>query len=305
MKRLLQNFNLKIWALGIAVVLWFHVKTEKRYEESFQIPIAIPEQENELVQINPVPGSYTFLLRGTGKVLLRMRWFSKMKAIVKLPPVKKGKRILELSAENVTLDPSRDVEIVLIDPPEILLEFDQLERKRVRVSPQIEGKPRKGFMWTGEVALSPSTVDLWGGKSKLDATDSLLTEMIDLSNREKSFIIHTPVLLPPAAGFRIDPDSVRASLTIEEIVERSFTDIPIRILNKPTHWKTSLNPEKGDLVLSGPKNKIKSIQNGDLFITLNLKGKKRGKFELPPSFDPPSGITVVSTSPEVFTVTLE
>jgi YbbR domain-containing protein len=304
MKRFLLNLDLKLWALVIAVVLWFHVTTEKTYEEYFQVPLFIPPPEG-LIQVNPLPKTIAFTLKGTGKDILKVKWFSTLKASVKLPKVKKGKMNLPLSKNNVNLLPERDVEIVFIDPPEVLLEFDQPTDKKVRVSPQIVGTPEQGYLWVGDVGLSSTTVTLWGGKKKVKSTDSLLTEKIDLTNRNKNVHTTVPVLLPPGEGFRVAPESVSVSITIEEIVERSFSDIPIQLLNKPRRWKATYNPEKGEVVMAGPKSAIENTQDEDLIITLNLKGKRKGEFDIPTNFAPPSGLTVISTNPEYFKVTLK
>jgi YbbR domain-containing protein len=304
MKKFLLNLDLKIWAIVIATFLWFHVTTEKTYEEFFQVPVFIPPPEG-LVQVNSLPNTITLTLKGTGKELLRLKWFSSLKASVKLPKVKKGKMNLPLSRNNINLLPEREVEIVFIDPPEALLEFDQPTDKKVKVSPQIVGVPEKGFLWVGEAELSSTAVTLWGGKKRVRATDSLLTDTLYLTNRDKSFQKNVAIFLPPGEGFRIAPESVTVSISIEEVIERSFSDIPIQLLNKPRRWKAAFNPEKGEIIMAGPKSAIENIQDENLVITLNLKGKRKGEFDIPTNFEPPSGLTVISTNPEYFKVTLK
>ena len=304
MKRIIQNLDLKVWALVIAIVLWFHVTTEKTYEESFEIPLIIPPPEG-LVQVNPLPNPITFTLKGKGKDLLKLKWFSSLKASVKLPKVKRGKVNLPLTKNNIRLSPHGVVEIVAIDPPAVLLDYDRPEAKKIKISPHIVGTPREGFLWTGEVDFSSPTVTFWGGRRKVRSIDSLLTETVDLTNRDESFEKKVAILLPPGEGFRIAPDSVTLTIILEEVVERAFTEITVRLLNKPRRWNVVFDPEKGEIILAGPKSIIEEIRDEDLIITLNLKGKKKGEFEISPSFHPPSGISVVSTDPELFKVTLE
>ena len=241
MKRILQNLDLKIWAFVIAVVLWFHVTTEMTYDEAFKVPIVIPPPEG-LVQVNSLPNIITFTLRGTGKDLLKLKWFTSLKASVKLPTVKRGKMSLPLSRNNVSLITNREVDIIFIDPSEILLEFDKSADKKVNVYPHIEGTPRKGFVWTGEYELSNPSVTLWGGKAKVNATDSLLTETLDVTHQDRNYEKKVAILLPPGEGFRIAPDSVTVTIIIEEVIERSFSNVPIQLLNKPRRRNAAFDP---------------------------------------------------------------
>jgi len=66
-----DNLWVKLAAVVLAVLLWFHVATEKVYQHQYALPLTQVDIDENLVLTEPYPDSITVLVSASGKVLLR------------------------------------------------------------------------------------------------------------------------------------------------------------------------------------------------------------------------------------------
>jgi hypothetical protein len=70
----LKNLSLKLTALGLAVLLWFHVATDKVYEYPVALALTPAPLPAQFALATPMPDHVRLLVSGTGKELLRFLW---------------------------------------------------------------------------------------------------------------------------------------------------------------------------------------------------------------------------------------
>ena len=71
-KFILRNFGFKIVAVVMALLLWFHVATEKVYEYTKSFPVEMSNVPEGLVLAREVPKEIQVKIQGKGKELLKL-----------------------------------------------------------------------------------------------------------------------------------------------------------------------------------------------------------------------------------------
>ena len=69
-KFILKNFGFKIVAVVMALLLWFHVATEKVYEYTKSFPVEISNTPEELVLAREIPKEIQAKIQGKGNTWL-------------------------------------------------------------------------------------------------------------------------------------------------------------------------------------------------------------------------------------------
>lgn len=91
------------------------------------------------------------------------------------------------------------------------------EIKKIAVKPQFKGKLPEGFK-LGDVTADPAEVNLLGDKTSLDSITELLTQEIDLADKQESF--NQLVNLTVPAGTTASPTQVNVKVTIDKINDK-------------------------------------------------------------------------------------
>jgi len=174
-KWITANIGLKILSIFIAAVVWFHVVTEKNYEQIFTIPLTFKNLKDDLIFVEAPPESVKVSIRGTGKELLVFRLGRKPAAICDLTGFGKGWKRIELSETNVIFPPGSRAELKgIIEPKSIVLHIDEKIKKALRVVPNIKGNI--------EYDVDPHTVAVTGSRKVLQRIRIIKTEEIDTEN---------------------------------------------------------------------------------------------------------------------------
>ena len=76
---LFQNFWFKLVAVVMALLLWFHVATDKMYDHTDSFPLEILNVPDPLILAEELPHQVSVTIRGKGKDLLKLLLFSERK----------------------------------------------------------------------------------------------------------------------------------------------------------------------------------------------------------------------------------
>jgi len=169
------NIGLKILSIFIAGVVWFHVITEKNYEQVFCIPLTYKNLNESLIFEETPPESLKVSVRGTGKELLVFRLGTGPTAVCDLTGIEKGWKRMEFNETNVILPPGSKAEVRgIIEPQSVVLHMDEKIAKVLTVIPDIKGNV--------EYDVNPSSISVSGGRKALQRIRTIKTEEIDTEN---------------------------------------------------------------------------------------------------------------------------
>jgi YbbR domain-containing protein len=197
------NLGIKLLSLFTAVLLWFHVVTERMYEKAVTIPIQCVNLGKGLVVTKPPPESVEVRIRGRGKELLR---FGKSgKVVLNLDEMGLGWQRIDLEKENVNLPPGSKISVVSGPTPRgFVILVQETVQKTVRVQPSLDS--------TYDFEVIPNTIEISGIKSVVNPVSRVLTEG----------------LAPP----NILPKTLRVKLIIPEGIQ-AFIDSVTVIVKSP------------------------------------------------------------------------
>lgn len=181
--RWIKNYaDLKIWSLILAVLVWFHVATERIYDITYSAKLGFINPPKSWTIVGKPPDVVSLRLRGRGKQLIFHRMFGEPEAAVELPRTKSRRVRMNLKADDIILSRRGGLKIVsVVSPTEFHIEMDIVSKKEIHIDPVVEGDIRKGFLRVGKTKVIPEIVQLTGGRSKIAKIKKLKTEPIDIT----------------------------------------------------------------------------------------------------------------------------
>ena len=182
MMKLLENFWLKIIALIMGLLIWFHVATEKTYNYEVDLPVAQVDLKDSLTLASNPPDTVQAKVSATGKQLLRKQWreegvrINASRYLVGRHRVtlNTSNTFLISASSNVTLDD-------IVFPSQIELNIDRQGEVVLPVIPDVVTIPDDGFAVNAPVRVTPPEVTLHGPNSLLDQYTTVLTSSEELT----------------------------------------------------------------------------------------------------------------------------
>jgi hypothetical protein len=302
-KRINIDFPVAALASLIALLLWFHVITEKEYTEEVDVPLTVDDQPQGLVLLSAPPPTVRLKIRGTGKELLKYNLGrARRSASVVAANAARGEMVYSLSEEDLELP--YGLSLVEIFDGELRLDFDSRAKKSVRVRPRATGSPEEGYTVL-EKMVEPERISLSGPETLMRHVEEVETMPLDVGGRSESFQVMAELVPPDGRGWELSPDSVVVEFVIQQIVAVTFDSVPVGIMNQPRRWGVSVAPEFIKLTLSGAESTMKELDVVQIAVEIDVAGFRKGQHFLPARIKLPDGVNLISASPKKFNVTIE
>ncbi len=302
-KRINIDFPVAALAFLIALLLWFHVITEKEYVEEVDVPLTIEDQPHGLVLLSTPPPTVRLKIRGTGKELLKYNLGRERRfANVTATNATRGEMVYALTEEDLELP--YGLRLVEIFDGELRLEFDSRAKKSVRVRPRSAGSPEEGYTVL-EKRTEPERISLSGPETLMRQIEEVETTPLNIEGRSQSFQRMAQLVPPDGRGWELVPDSVTVEFVIEGIVAVTFDSVRVGVMNQPRRWGVSVDPEVIKLTLSGAESTMKELDVVQIAVEIDVAGFGKGQHSLPARIKLPDGINLISASPKKFNVTIE
>ncbi|MFC1530172.1 YbbR-like domain-containing protein [Gemmatimonadota bacterium] len=302
---LTKNTGLKIGSLTVALLLWFHIATEKdTYERIFEIPLQVEGIAEGYVIADEIPETCAVRFRGNGKRLLTLPWRD-LSLVVDASEVRSSD-VLPLGVENVTYPDALDLEVVAVLSPQVLrLNLDRLEQVRLPVVTPIEVELASGYTLVGEVAAVPDSVTLIGPARALAALTYVLTDTLRPPRRARESIdVEVPVLVPDIYNLTMFPTTVRVVHDVQVLGERLFEDVQITFIGTSRPERYLAEPRSAAVTVQGGIGLIEALVMDDIRLVLDMRMiQPDGLTLVEPRVELPTGITLKIMEPALFRVT--
>jgi YbbR domain-containing protein len=285
-----SNIALKIGSVAIALLLWFHVVTERWVVETVTAPIKYQGLAEDLVVVNEVQTEVRFQVRTKVKQLILLDYLGNPFARIDLSTVTQGSNVIDLSGEFIVLPSWRPLEVMgIVGPKSIAIETDSRAEKTVAVKPQFSGTPLEGnFIKT--IRLVPDTVVLIGGQTQIRKVKEVYTDTIDVAGRHEKCSIETGIMLPEP-GFTSTTEMVTVQLTFERYRLKTLSGVPITL--KGNRHLVVL-PGSLEVTVMGPESLLEEVASKDIKVFVDAKAPGTA---VVPFFNLPDGIAFKSCDP--------
>jgi diadenylate cyclase len=171
-----DHLALKAISVALAVLLWLLVSGEQIVERALRIPLQFTNLPAALELVGEAPSVVDVRVRGSSGALARMS-AGELVAILDLRAARAGQRLFHLSVSDVHVP--FGIEVMQVTPSSVPIGFEPSAAKVVRVIPEIEGSPARGFA-IGQVTAEPDTVEVVGPASIVKRLSEAMTEPVSV-----------------------------------------------------------------------------------------------------------------------------
>jgi len=290
MVKLLEHFWLKIIAISLGILLWFHVATEKVYNYQLNLPITEVILDENLTLADYPPNEVMVTVLATGKQLMRKKWRDRGLKII-ANHLKVGSHEFFLNTSNTVISsPLVDLTIEEINSPSsIVLQVDRIDERKVKVNANIISEADDGFAVNPLKNINPPVVTISGPQLIIKDIEEILTEYKELKGLRNSLDLNLSLVKPEVYGIKVTPDTVSISLEVVPVKTRKFDRVPVAVTNVPPGNNIEIKPAYVEVEITGPPSEIDLLNINALIITCDYRekdenGKAALKIDCPPLY---------------------
>lgn len=290
MRKLLDNFWLKLTAIALGLLVWLHVATEKEYSYEMRLPVTDVALGDSLTLASPPPDTLTVSVSATGKQLLRQKWRDRGLRI-NASQYTTGRHQVALTANNVALvGPTGELALEdVVGPKQVTLNIDILADITLPVTPNFVAEADEGYAIVTPFSISPDSAILFGPRSVIRRFHDIATEAKQLKGLRDDVVVSLALDSPPMHGLSVAPESVTVSLHVMPVKTRVFESVPVRIFNAPPNQEVASQPATVRVEITGPPSDVDLLETGVVTASANYRaraksGKAGLKVDCPPAF---------------------
>ena len=286
---LFNNASLKIAALILGLLLWFHVATEKDYDYEIKLPVKEVLLGEGLTLSRYPPDSVLAVVSASGKQLLRRAW-RENGVRINATQFATGKHSLGLSIANTALiSGSKQISLDEITAPsQVELYVDRVAEVTLPVEPDLILTPDDGYAVGQVSAPTPSEVSVSGARSLLSGLTAIATEPRELGNLRNNLTLTLALARPDGFGITVKPESATVAIEIVPVKTRQFHDLPVAVFNAPDGHVVKAYPDHVTLTVTGPPNLVDSLRGTAVVVSADFaaadsSGRAAIKVDSPPA----------------------
>ncbi len=298
------NWGLKLFSLFLAILLWFHVRTDRVYTVERRIPLEILKPSDTLVVVGDLPREVTLKIRATGKTLLVLA-FDHPRMVVDLRTLKPHRKVrVTLSPENFRYPDFLRLEVLKIEPQELVVLADYRIRRRVPVYPRVEGAPAEGFVVT-RVQAEPDSVGLQGAAMYVRKHRRVYTRPVKIENARKPLHTEVAVEVPDSPYVAADPRRVTVDVEIEPLAQQTYR-LPV-VIKAPasSRYRLTAHPDSVTVTVEGPQSILDTLSPSRLQARVRIWKLSSGYYDLPVRVLRPRVVRVLEVDPDTIRVISE
>jgi YbbR domain-containing protein len=296
-----KNFKSIIVSVLLAILLWLLVTTENRYNHRITVPIRITRLPAGKTIATRIPRKATIEVEGKGRSLIAVNFYN-IGFNLDLSDVKSERKIeLDKNLNFLDLPSSFDIQVrEVIEPKTLEVKVDDLVRISKKI--QFEGSiiPDDGYVLITH-HFSQDSVMLEGPRALIRTLDFIRTDSLKVTGQKSDFR-QTLALKEPAPGLiTMEPKKVRVSFDIQRLVERMVYDIPVKVINCPSHLSVESVPPFLALRIKGGEKIVAGITGQEINVKIDFNHSYRpDKDEYSAIIETPPTISWTESIPATF-----
>ncbi len=275
------NTSAKLFFLFLSIFLWCLIKlSQEGYEAVVRFPVeyvSIPEDKRLL---NKPLSEVKVKLRGKGFEILKHKLRSFQTIAIDVSGLEEldSNRFVwntELHLEQVSNQFAADVEVLDIEPEEVVFNFSPIKSKRFKV--YLKGNKEYSSFKTlyRDPKLNPDSVTVWGTAKEMQDVDSIFTFPVALTAESDSVQLQVPLQLPKNTNLQFSARQVEVNLRFTSLTERTV-EIPIDVVRLPPGYAITLVPDKVAVTYRIAVEDFSKVSEEDFSAFVDLKKIEEG-----------------------------
>ncbi|MBI4082136.1 MAG: hypothetical protein HY423_05940 [Candidatus Lambdaproteobacteria bacterium] len=297
-----RNLSLKLFALGLAILMWGFVASQKRGEPTeliFTAPLVLKNKPASL-EVTSEPVQAVTVLVQLSRALANSVNPGQFQVAVDLGNQLPGRFEYSLGQRNVTYNNGAlpgGVSVKQINPPVIDLALEEAVKATVPIRPRFAGDLARGFT-IGSITIVPPQAEVLGPASHIRALKFVPTKPLDVQDLQTDVEMLVTLDLPPFIRLA-QPDKafflarIDVSNNPTRIVLR---DIPVIFENELYTYRTSTR--RLTVHLEGTREGLAALKKENVFAVVDLAKFPPGDYRgLSPKVVLPETVKVVEQWP--------
>ena len=242
----LQQFSSIFFFVAVAALLWLVIKLSANYVVTEPLTLNMKDAPSDLIITNETQ-KINVTLSTSGFELLNYYFkpSSRRKVDISLEEVPLHKNsegtysfsssfAKEKVAKFLTIEPNE----VSFDDNRIILNMEQLDSIRVKVTPNLQLSYEKQYNRHGKIQVNPDSVTIYGPKNKLKSIYNIYTQSVEMKNINSNIDIDVPLQLEEMINTNTE------NINIKVFVEKYTEAIATVKVNNTSQKKLRLFPDK-------------------------------------------------------------
>ncbi len=216
LKKLTENWTLKLLALVFAGMLWFFVTGEQKLERSYAVPLELRNMPTGLMVASELPSTIDVRISGPRTLLMNLS-LQNIGIAVNLRDLEPGVTTLQRLEERLNLP--GPLKVTRLSPSYIDVKLERIVSKNVEVIPQVTGVPAAGFRLE-TINVEPRNVMIEGAESEISAVEKVFTDSVDITDARESLKQKVFLTYPGRFSNLKDQLAVEMEIVIEPLPEK-------------------------------------------------------------------------------------
>ncbi len=305
-KFLSTNYKPLLASFFLALLLWIAVITDKTYTMRLEVPFKISELAKGYVLAEKVPDHVLLEVSGKGRALFGLNFYHTT-IDLELTDIKKSETIqLKDFKQRFHIPRNLGIKIVdIIRPGKINLKVDRLLAVRRKIKLRTHIKPAPGYI-LNDVIMNQDSVLISGPAKLVRSVHVIESDTVYRDQKKYPFTMTIALVNPRPEILRLNPQKISARFVLEQLVERTFYNIPIQILGVPADYQGSAIPPTVTVKVKGSESRISNLTQNQLTALFDFRiWYKTGKMIYSAKIDAPEGVEVMDISPKQFRLQLK
>ncbi len=306
LKFLSTNYKPLLASFFLALLLWIAVITDKTYTMRLEVPFKISELAKGYVLAEKVPDHVLLEVSGKGRALFGLNFYHPT-IDLELTDVKKSETIrLKDFQQRFHIPRNLGIKIVdIIRPGKVDLKVDRLLTTKRKIKLRASIKPAPGYVFNN-VVLTQDSVLISGPARLVRSVPFIESDSVSKSQKKYPFTMTIDLLNPKPGILQLTPSKISARFVLEQLVERTFYNIPIQLLGVPADYQGSAVPPTVTVRVKGSESRISNLKQNQLTALFDFRiWYKSGKMIYSARIDAPEGVEVMDVSPKQFRLQLK
>ncbi len=302
--KILDKWPAKVICLVIAIFLYFFHQASLIDSKTVVVPLQIIEN-GIVMHMGNTPKSVSVVVRAEEETIKSLLT-SDISASICLDSItEKGTYKLPV---NITLSDSLkayDPFEVRLKEDSVTIDVDKKAIKYIPITPSVVGEVAHGYE-IESISMSPSTVEVAGPESVLNATEQIYTTRLNVSNAEINFSTETSYQQLNKLLTILDEGPFKAEVTIKpKPMERIFDQVPVEVINLNDSLDLKEELPLVSIKLSGTMPVLENYILSKHAVQINLHEiTEPGNYTVPLRYVLPANLQLVEKSDDELTITV-
>jgi hypothetical protein len=266
LRRVARNWQLKLAALALAILLWVVVSAEQVTTQWIPVPVRVSSDvPGRVVTGGPVPAEVEVRFAGPGRELWELA-LERPVLVLPVDRVEADEQVFVLEPRMVSIPnglsavSARDVR-----PGSVRVLTQRVVTREVPVRLRLARRSRDRYVVLDTPRVSPATVRVTGPADRVARLDAVVTEPLEIGAADSVFRLAVPLDGDSLGGVRASARAVEVSARVDRVVERIFPDVAVARL-----VGARVAPERVDVRVQGPSRLVRALDAASLRVTVGV-----------------------------------